>query len=80
MGYVQRTTPSQACVRAFKAFNESMQHAFEEITGRDLSEGQGNQILAPMRHAGLGLCSTVDTADEAYLASLLATREIRSEL
>ena len=80
MGYIQRTTPAHACIRALTAFDESMQHAFEHITGRDLSVGQGKQILAPMRHAGLGLRSAVDTADEAYLASLLTTRAIRCTL
>ena len=80
MGYVQRTTPSHACIRALTAFDDSMLHAFEEIFGRELSAGQAQQILGPMRHAGLGLRSTVDTADEAYFASLLATRGIRGEL
>jgi len=80
MGYTQRTTPASSCCDALQAFDESMLRAFEKITGRDLLVEQGQQILAPMRHAGFGLRSAVDTADEAYVASLMATCKIRGAL
>ena len=80
MGYVQRTTLLPACSDAMSSFDAAARSAFETMMGRQLSELQRKQLVAPFRHAGLGLRSALDTADEAYCASLLSTRALRQTL
>ena len=61
-------------------FDDGVQRAYEDIIGWDVSVGEWDQLSAPMRHSGLGLRRTLDTADEGYVASLMASRRIRHEL
>ena len=80
MCYTQRTTPSSSCCEALREFDEGVQRAYEDTLGRDASRNEWDQLSAPMRHAGLGLRRTLDTADEAYFSSLMASRRIQHEL
>ena len=80
MGYIKRTTPLNSCKESLKKFDAGMKEALETVVGREFSGVEWQQLAAPMRHAGIGLRKAENTADEAYAASLLATRSIRSEL
>ena len=77
MGYIKRTTPLDSCKAAFSNYDVGMREALETVAGRGVSEAQWQQLTMPTRHGGIGVRKAVDTADEAYAASLLATRGIR---
>ena len=80
MDYIKRCTPAASCADSFRMFDNRVQCAVEHILGRELTSSQWEQTAAPLRHSGLGFRSVVETAGEAYLASLLGTRKLRQVL
>ena len=80
MDYIKRCTPLPSCERALRRFDQGVHIAFERILSRQIPAGEWAQNTAPLRHGGLGFRQAVETADEAYFASLLATRELRQTL
>ena len=80
MDFIKRCTPLPSCCDALNRFDSGVQTAFGNILGREFSGNELDQNSAPLRHGGLGFRLAVETADEAYFASLLASRNLRQTL
>ena len=80
MGYIKRTTPVSSCRESLRKFDAGIKEALETILGRGFTAIEWQQVVLPVRHGGIGIRKAEDTADEAYSASLFATRSICTEL
>lgn len=78
--YVKRTTPLECCRSSLKCFDDGDRLALGKIWDRDFSEREWRQVSLPSRHDGVGLRSSVATADEAYAASSMSCRSMQAEL